>query len=770
VVRSRQSASELRRAQLELALRSARLIVYTWDMATDLVELSQEDRDYIGLPPGPLTAAMTFGMMHPDDVAPSLERVERTRSGEPDVPSEFRLPDGNGGWRWWVGRATRFGTGDLPIMIGVCYDDTQRRAHEAALAESEQRARQAAEEKAQFLATISHEIRTPMNGVVGMIELLAHTRLDGEQRRMVDTCRDSALVLLSLLNDVLDFSKIEAGKLDLEATRLSPRRLAEQVGVALGAQAAPRGIDVDVSVDADVPRRVVGDLVRLRQVLANLGGNAVKFTEHGRVALRVSMDARDETHAHVRFDVEDTGIGIPGHVVPTLFQPFRQADASTTRRFGGTGLGLSIVGHLVELMDGRVECESREGEGSRFSVVVPLRHVDDPEPETAPAPATHAIAFAEDARRRALLRDMLMELRADVATAADEEELAACLAECPRDTPRVLVVDKRTALAGRLLAGIDTHFDDVPLVLVRGLDGASAGAAPRIVQVEGNPLTRANLLQGIDQALGREMPASRAPAPIAPPELAPDIAAQLGRLVLLADDHPVNRDVIVQQLRQLGYGCEAVEDGEQAWSRLQADRARYCLLLTDCHMPVLDGFALTARIRAAERECAWRPLPIAAITASASQGEGEKCLAAGMDDFLAKPVQMDDLRAMLARTLPPIEGFDALARLVQGDRDRLRRILGSYLQDTRGDLDRWRMAEAAGDRDALERLSHKLKSGFVQVGARDAAQAMEAVERDAPDLRVTAAAFAGGAARARGRMEAIVVDIERALGGLSSPA
>ncbi|NUS61638.1 MAG: response regulator [Lysobacter sp.] len=762
--------AQLDRVRLDLALRSASLVVWVWDMATDLFEMSDEDRAYAGLALDHVRAEQTFALMHPDDIAPTQGFVERAKAGEPNVPIEFRLPTPEGGWRWWVGRASRFGEGELPLIVGVCYDDTDRRKHEAALEASEHAARQAAEDKARFLATISHEIRTPLNGVVGMIELLSHTAVDGEQRRMIDTCRDSALVLLSLLNDVLDYSKLEAGRLDLEAARLSPRRLVEQVGATLGAQAAPRGIDVDIVVDADVPRRVVGDRVRLRQILANLGGNAVKFTERGRVELRIGVESRDASHARLRFDVVDTGIGIPEAIVPTLFQPFRQADASTTRRFGGTGLGLSIVGHLASLMEGRVECESREGEGSRFSFVVPMQIAKDP--DTQRGKPTHVIAYADDARRRILLRDMLLELGADVATADDREDLAEALSDAPHDTPCVLVVDKRTALAGQLLAGLPSSLplENIPVVVVRGIE-ATMESGPRVVQVDGNPLTRANLLEAIDQALGRKSTARQTPASPAAPELPMDAAARLGRLVLLADDHPVNRDVIAQQLRQLGYACDAVDDGEQAWARLQhGGRARYALLLTDCHMPVLDGFALTARIRDAERNGAWPALPIAAITASATRGEGDKCLQAGMDDFLAKPVQLDDLRQMLARTLPPIDGFDALARLVQGDRDRLRRILGAYVLDSRGDLERWDTASALGDRDALRRLAHKLKSGCVQVGALEAAAAMETVEETATDPRVAAAPFNESAGRARARMAAIVADIERALGGLSSAA
>jgi CheY-like chemotaxis protein len=501
-------------------------------------------------------------------------------------------------------------------------------------------------------------------------------------------------------------------------------------------------------------------------VLVNLLGNALKFTERGHVLVRVAPEAETYGGLRLRFDVVDTGIGIDAQTLPHLFEPFRQADATTTRRYGGSGLGLNIVRHLTTLMAGRVECDSREGEGSRFSIVVPMPHA--PVPDTPHGAPTHALVYAEDARRLALLRTMAEELDADVATASSDVELAARLDGGAH--PDVLVIDKRTTLARQVLAGLPTTvpLGGIPVVVVRE-HAAHQDAPPRVVQVEGNPLTRAQLLGALEAALGRRRPVARIEVPRAR-VLANEAAARLGRLILLADDHPVNREVVALQLQQLGYACDAVEDGEQAWARLQADRARYALLLTDCHMPRLDGFALTRRIRDAERAGAWAPLPIVLITASALRGEGEKCIAAGMDDFLAKPVTLDALRCSLARSLPAIAGFDALARLVQGDRDRMRRILGAYAFDTRADLDRWRAQQASGDRAGLERLAHKLKSGCAQVGATDAAEIVARVERDAPDPGIGQATFDASASRALARMEALVVDIERALGGLSSPA
>ena len=649
--------AQLDRVRLDLALRSAQLIVWVWDMATDMFEMRAEDRAYAGLAQDHVLAAQTFAMMHPDDVAPSIGYVERTRLGEPHVPIEFRLPDGTGGWRWWVGRASRFGEGEQPFIVGVCYDDTQRRAQESALERSEREARQAADAKANFVAMMSHEIRTPMNGVIGMLELLGHTGLDDAQRRMLDTCRDSAQQLMALLNDVLDFSKIEAGRLELDVAPLSPHALVEHVAAAIVAQAGQRDIAVEAIVADDVPARVLADRVRLRQVLANLAGNAVKFTRQGKVAVALSRapEEDDSGRAWLRFDIVDTGIGIAPDVLPTLFQPFRQADASTTRRFGGTGLGLSIVRHLVDAMGGRVDCESEAGKGSRFTVVIPAEACES----EAATPSTHS---------------------------------------------------------------------------------PSGG-------------------------IRREAPDGGKP----PPTLSRDTAARMHRLLLLADDHPVNREVIAQQLQHLGYACDAVEDGEAAWTRLQVHRDNYLLVLTDCHMPRLDGFALTRCIRDDERRRDAPPLPIVAFTASATSDDDHRCRNAGMDDVIAKPVQLDALRAMFDRVHPPLAGLPAIAALVHEDTRTVQRILDTFARDARDDLVRWREATARGDRDALRMLAHRFASGCRHVAAHDAARVFEVVEQDAPDPRVADDTLAGGVAAAGACMEALL----RHVGlrhGLSSPA
>ncbi|KGQ18897.1 Multi-sensor hybrid histidine kinase [Lysobacter dokdonensis DS-58] len=395
-------------------------------------------------------------------------------------------------------------------IVGIAIDLTEERRVQQQLAQALQDAQDADAAKTRFLAMMSHEIRTPMNGVLGMIDLLGDTPLRTEQRRLLDCCRASSVALLTILNDILDFSKIEAGKLALEHVPVALRPLIDEVCASLATQAGARNVRVGVSVAREVPDAVVGDAVRLRQILLNLVGNAVKFTADGRVDVEVHVDS-----SALQLRVRDTGPGMTAEAVARLFQPFEQADAATTRQFGGTGLGLSIVKRLAELMGGGVRCESTFGVGSVFTVTLPL--------------------------------------------------VAAAMPE--RDMPQ--------------------------------------------------------------------------PASALPPR---------GLRALLAEDHPVNREVIAGQLEKLGWTCDMAEDGEAAWTVLSEGdgAARYAALITDCHMPRLDGYGLVARVRAHEAAGRRVRLPILALTANAMQGERERCLAAGMDAYLAKPFQVDQLAEALA--------------------------------------------------------------------------------------------------------------------------
>ncbi len=705
--------------------------------------------------------------VHPDDRRRVLERLLRALTESGNYADQYRIVHPNGEVRCIAVLAASIRNADHPAagasLTGIVRDVTGEEALKAGLQQAAEEARLATEAKGRFLAMMSHEIRTPINGVVGVIDLLFKTPMDEEQQQLLGICKDSAQVLLTIINDILDFSKIEAGKLKLEHASLSPRRLVESVAESLHTEVARRGIDLDVFIASEVPRRLLGDRVRLHQVLANLIGNAVKFTEKGGVRVYVSVDGMSAGNLHrVRFDIVDTGIGMDHRTLDSLFQPFEQAEATTTRRFGGTGLGLTIVKHLVTLMEGEIECDSMVASGSRFSVIIPLESIAH-----RGAAKDHAVAGAkvlalcESTERASLLRELCSDLHVNIETAASPAALLQRLDHMQGTAAErtLVLIDKGFAEDHEALCrAIRATAAQLPIVLVRK-EGprATSPFVQGVATVAGSPLTSPGLARGFQLALGLASPELPTPAVESSADIPirSEIAAEAE--ILVADDNATNREVITRQLRRLGYACDAVEDGEQAWERLQAERGRYRLLLTDCHMPKLDGYGLAERIRQEESASGRPRLPIVAITANALLGEGERCLACGMDAFLAKPMQMPDLERILARMLPRATGtetkttgssqeveaeFDALARLVGNDETKLHRLLDIFVTSTGADLEQWRLARSAADGNALRYLAHKLKSGCIQLGERSAASAFEAVEfhsGTAADLRVLAA-------------------------------
>jgi signal transduction histidine kinase len=444
--------------------------------------------------------------------------------------------------------------------------------------------------KSRFLATVSHEIRTPMNGVLGMIDVLERSELKADQREQLATVRSSAAALLGIIDDILDFSKIEAGRLDLEHLELSTVELIESVAETLAPQANAKGLVLAAFVAADAPRRVIGDPLRLRQILFNLLGNAIKFTETGSVT--VSLEAAGPSR--LRLKVVDTGIGLSPAEQARLFQPFVQADSSTTRRFGGTGLGLSIVRRLAEAMQGGVEVASAPGRGSSFEVTV---HA-----ETAPVAAARAQPAAEGPLQGLALTVSLPEPPEEAAIARYLEEAGA----------KVTTV-ARAGVGSLRLVGLD-----------------------REVPLPARPWRRTALIRAVARVAGRAFD-ERLPLP-PPPVFA-------GR-VLVVDDNPVNRRILARQLELAGAEADAAAGGEEALQRWAS--AGYDLVLADLQMPGMDGFELARRIRAGEAAERRPRTPILAVTASTLEEQEQESRAAGMDGFLAKPVASEELRAALS--------------------------------------------------------------------------------------------------------------------------
>lgn len=766
--------------RLVLALDSRHDGLWDWDLRTGDMFLSSAWKAGLGYGDEQFgnDRAAWERMIHPDDLPMVQERVGRHLRGEgEDFHVEYRLRGAVGEWLWIAthGRIVmRDEEGRPARIVGTHRNVTERKGWELELLRAKEVAESASRAKSDFLANMSHEIRTPMNGIIGMTELALDTQLDAEQRGYLQTVKSSADALLSIINDILDFSKIEAGKLELEEIEFSLPAVIGDTFKALALRGHQKGLELVFSIAPGTPQVLRGDPNRLRQVLMNLLGNAIKFTDKGEVSLSAHLVSQEGGQARIEVAVRDTGIGIEHSKQFEIFDAFSQADTSTTRRFGGTGLGLAICRKLVELMRGRIWVASEPGRGSDFRFTFEAGVVRN---------QIKTESLDNNYRRMKVLvvEDNLMTAReisenlrrwgfqVSVAASGEEADAALKLIAKAGDAFDLMIVDANMPDPGGF--ALPSRFHDAGaccdrVIMMLNSDTQRNDAARcRQLGVRSNvvkPLTPSDLLDAIRLAL---MPVQDEPEAelaefqideqlLQPGAMKPERRQE----VLLVEDNPVNQTVATKIMQRAGYEVTVAGDGQEAIEWFE--KKRFDLILMDVQMPVLGGIEATKAIRAREARRSWamsgrwEVTPIIAMTAHVMQGDRERCLEAGMDDYVSKPIQPSELFAAIERVAKRLEttDFEGIAvsqlanqnnllqvehgvadleqtrTLLEGDEASVDSLVAIFLGDLGKNCVQLEKAVVTNDGKTIGALAHSLKSSVGVFGAALAADAALVVE------------------------------------------
>ena len=711
-------------------------------------------RRQLGYDDTDLLARPYLDFVHPDDRQATIDAARTLNSGRDLVYFENRYRHKDGSYRWLLWASTP--DAERKVIYGTAHDITERKNLIKELESAKRLAEDATEAKSAFLANMSHEIRTPLNAILGMTTLALETRLTPEQHDYLSTVKTSGESLLGVINDVLDFSKIEARRLDLERAEFDVRETLGETMKLLAVRASEKGLELACDIAPDVPDTLLGDPGRLRQVVLNVLGNAVKFTAEGEVVLTVRVEAIGPGDVTLHFEVRDTGIGIPRDKQQQIFQAFTQVDASTTRRYGGTGLGLAIALRLVALMHGRLWVDSDVGRGSTFHFTA---RFDQP---SAPA-RTHTRVSAralgglrvlvvdDNATNRRILEAMLSSWHMKPTAVADAASALAALRAAPAKRRFDLVISDGQmpdvdgfALARQIKR--DSDLQDTPVVMLTSAGRPDDIARCRRIGIEKyltKPAKYSDLLDTIAALVGVSTRAPRESSETRASARSPRRPLR----ILVAEDNLVNRKLVTTLLRKRKHKVTAVENGDAAIKAVDAARSAFDVVLMDVQMPVMGGFEATQAIRDRER-VSGRRLPIVALTAHAMQGDRERCLAAGMDGYVSKPIDAD----LLIETVEHMGGapvaepqprqapaaaaqiFDEQAAMAYtgGDRRLLKETIALFRADYPSYVTRIAAALDRRDGEALRMAAHGLKGALATIGSergRELAAALEQIGR-----------------------------------------